>query len=71
MQWLFLFTMKVSTIFVRAATAALAAAQLGLSGPVLAKHSGKIGAVASESTICSRIGTKLLAAGGNAADAVR
>ena len=63
--------MKLSTIFARGATTALVAAQVALSIPVLAKHEGKLGAVASESTICSRIGTRLLEAGGNAADAVR
>lgn len=31
----------------------------------------KLGAVASESAVCSRIGTNLLEQGGNAADAVR
>lgn len=31
----------------------------------------KLGAVASESAVCSRIGTNLLEKGGNAADAVR
>lgn len=34
-------------------------------------HLPKLGAVASESAVCSRIGTKLLKQGGNAADAVR
>lgn len=32
---------------------------------------GKLGAVASESSICSRHGTDMLEMGGNAADAVR
>lgn len=32
---------------------------------------GKLGAVASESTVCSRIGVRLIKDGGNAADAVR
>jgi gamma-glutamyltranspeptidase/glutathione hydrolase len=31
---------------------------------------GRLGAVASESSICSRVGTDLLRKGGNAADAV-
>ena len=37
-----------------------------------AKHieEGKLGAVASESAICSRHGTEMLKIGGNAADAV-
>ena len=34
-------------------------------------HAPKLGAVASESAVCSRIGTDLLENGGNAADAVR
>ena len=35
------------------------------------KNPPKLGAVASESAVCSRIGTDLLEKGGNAADAVR
>jgi gamma-glutamyltranspeptidase/glutathione hydrolase len=44
--------------------------QLALSSPVHQYHAPKLGAVASESSICSNIGIDLLKAGGNAADAL-
>ena len=50
---------------------ALAAMQIPLSN--LSPHGygdGKLGAIASESKICSQIGIDLLKSGGNAADAV-
>ena len=46
-----------------------AAIEIPLGGATI--EDGKLGAVASESKICSHIGTDLLKAGGNAADAVR
>lgn len=59
--------------FYQAATAWLAAVHLtasGLAAPVAATNGdAKLGAVASEKTQCSQIGTDLLLAGGNAADA--
>lgn len=39
-------------------------------GPSRAIAPGKLGAVASESSICSRYGVEMLEMGGNAADAV-
>ncbi|KAI0473382.1 gamma-glutamyltranspeptidase [Xylariaceae sp. FL0804] len=46
-------------------------ARLGLCAPFGGNSSApKLGAVASESAVCSRIGTDLLEAGGNAADAM-
>lgn len=50
----------------------LAVANLVVANPVPASQLGqdKLGAVASESSICSNIGIDLLKAGGNAADAV-
>ena len=47
---------------------ALAVSQLALANPVPGQD--KLGAVASESAVCSKIGIDLLKAGGNAADAV-
>ena len=50
---------------------ALAVAQIALANPVpVCAGQDKLGAVASESSICSNIGIDLLKAGGNAADAV-
>ena len=50
---------------------ALAATQIALSNLAPQKYgNGKLGAVASESKICSQIGINLLKSGGNAADAV-
>lgn len=51
---------------------------LGASNPSFSKRhqvrqyqeNDKLGAVASESSVCSRIGVDLIKAGGNAADAV-
>lgn len=51
---------------------------LGYSNPTLSKRhevrqyqeNDTLGAVASESSVCSRIGVDLIKAGGNAADAV-
>ncbi|KAK2051965.1 gamma-glutamyltransferase 1 [Colletotrichum caudatum] len=55
------------------ASAALAQLLLGIAQPALAAPRNgtvpKLGAVASESNVCSWIGTKLLRQGGNAADA--
>lgn len=58
-----------------ATTAAVAQLLLGLLQPALAAPSTyagppKLGAVASETDICSEIGTNLLKKGGNAADAL-
>jgi gamma-glutamyltranspeptidase/glutathione hydrolase len=53
------------------ATFALAATQIALSSLTSTRlEEGKLGAVASESKICSQIGIELLKAGGNAADAL-
>ena len=54
-----------------ASLALAAVAQLALSSPTPhgVEHD-QLGAVASENSICSRIGIELLKAGGNAADAV-
>jgi gamma-glutamyltranspeptidase / glutathione hydrolase len=41
-----------------------------LSSPTCGSPEPKLGAVASESTVCSKIGTSLLQAGGNAIDAL-
>lgn len=52
---------------------ALAITQTVLANPVavpVCAGQDKLGAVASESSICSKIGIDLLKAGGNAADAV-
>ncbi|MCJ1402154.1 hypothetical protein MMC11_005373 [Xylographa trunciseda] len=50
---------------------ALAATQIALSSLAPQNHGdGKLGAVASESKICSQIGIDLLKSGGNAADAL-
>ena len=50
---------------------ALAATQIALSNLAPQKFGdGELGAVASESKICSQIGIDLLKSGGNAADAV-
>ncbi len=50
----------------------LTVAQIALANPVqVCAGQDKLGAVASESSICSNIGIDLLKAGGNAADAVR
>ena len=43
-------------------------ARSGLAAP--AKDEPRLGGVASESAVCSQIGTSLLQAGGNAADAM-
>ncbi|RYO86029.1 hypothetical protein DL766_009984 [Monosporascus sp. MC13-8B] len=45
-------------------------AQLAFASPRAGCYGPKLGAVASESAECSRIGTDLLEAGGNAADAI-
>ncbi|RYP13767.1 hypothetical protein DL765_006716 [Monosporascus sp. GIB2] len=45
-------------------------AQLAFASPRTGCYGPKLGAVASESAECSRIGTDLLEAGGNAADAI-
>jgi len=51
---------------------ALAVTQVALANPVpVCAGQDKLGAVASQSSICSNIGIDLLKAGGNAADAVR
>jgi hypothetical protein len=50
--------------------ASLLAVQVAQGGPVAISRDAKLGAVASESDICSRIGTDLLKMGGNAADAM-
>ena len=50
---------------------ALAATQIALSNLAPQKYGdSKLGAVASESKICSQIGIDLLKSGGNSADAV-
>ncbi len=50
---------------------ALAVTQVALANPIpVCAGQDKLGAVASESSICSNIGIDLLKAGGNAADAV-
>lgn len=51
------------------ALAAVTQLALGNSTPQRLEHD-QLGAVASENSICSRIGIELLKAGGNAADAV-
>lgn len=51
---------------------ALAVTQVALANPIpVCAGQDKLGAVASESSICSNIGIDLLKVGGNAADAVR
>jgi gamma-glutamyltranspeptidase / glutathione hydrolase len=41
-----------------------------LPNPDLVTHKGETGAVASESSVCSKIGIDMLKLGGNAADAL-
>lgn len=71
-------TVELSLICVWAllAAAALAAVQISVSSTHASSSSPfsaepRLGAVASENRVCSTIGTNLLKAGGNAADAVR
>lgn len=55
----------------RIATAVLQLGLLARSGLAAScERAPKLGAVASESSVCSKIGTDLLKAGGNAADAL-
>jgi len=59
--------MKLSTLLIRVLSGVLVVS----GSPLSRRHSdGKLGAVASESSICSKIGIQLLEDGGNAADAL-
>lgn len=58
-------------LFSRAILLSLGLFNGGVLGTPLKQVSGKTGAVASESKVCSTIGADVLKEGGNAADAVR
>lgn len=65
--------MKLSHIFALVSVARLVSAHYNSTGYEPDRQPDecdKLGAVASESAVCSRIGIELLQAGGNAADAV-
>ena len=56
--------------FLNALLTTFAIARLSTAVPYGSVAPGQLGAVSSENYICSQIGTGLLEAGGNAADAV-
>ena len=73
MVWLPPLKMKLTALYIFALVPeiALAATQFALSSSTApTSGDGRLGAVASENKICSKIGVDLLRAGGNAADAV-